>query len=252
MLTSFNLSEMIPPSPYIDDAMEIRVRQRMREEAIKAIDLAKAVGMSRSWVAGEFLAQPARVLRRLIINEPEKAQTLARALKYRDLTAMVNDLDLSEAVAPLIASQTLETYPLDEDPRFVSAPVYSFVSASLDGTVGDDLRIVDRRRILKSKMQNGYELFRVVGDSMNPSIKDGDDIRVDTHNTKPSDGDVYLIAIPHGQVCVKRLQQLEGEWWMFSDNADRRQYPPQRFPENAVIRGHVESKFPAEQPIPGI
>jgi repressor LexA len=150
-----------------------------------------------------------------------------------------------------IASNRHEILPIESDENFIWVPVYSFVSASLDGTHGDDPAIVDYRRILRTRMQNGYTLFRVVGDSMSPTIRDGDDIRVDVHNTKPSDADVYLIAIPHGQVCVKRLRRLDGEWWMFSDNVDQKMFPPQRFPQNAVIRGFVVSRFPAEESISG-
>lgn len=134
-----------------------------------------------------------------------------------------------------------------DDPDYDWYPIYSFASASLDATLGSEPFIVDYRRLEKVRMPYGYTIFRVQGDSMQPTLYDGEDIRVDTTNIKLSDDDIYLLAIPHGQVCVKRVRYLDGEWWMFSDHPDQKMYRPQRVIEGTVIRGHCESKFPVEQ-----
>jgi len=63
----------------------------------------------------------------------------------------------------------------------------------------------------------------VKGESMEPSLYDGDVIVVNTADKRLMDGAVYAVNY-EGEVVVKRLVRDSGMWWLCSDNADQRRY----------------------------
>jgi phage repressor protein C with HTH and peptisase S24 domain len=62
----------------------------------------------------------------------------------------------------------------------------------------------------------------VRGESMEPSLYEGDVIVVNTRDTALVDGSVYVVNY-EGEAVVKRLMR-DGQWWLTSDNADQRKY----------------------------
>lgn len=58
---------------------------------------------------------------------------------------------------------------------------------------------------------------RAVGDSMEPTIRDGDLVAIDPGRTEPLHGRLYAVRTSAGLV-VKRLRQSEGYWRLTSDN----------------------------------
>lgn len=63
----------------------------------------------------------------------------------------------------------------------------------------------------------------VRGESMEPSLYEGDVIIVNTADRKMVDGSVYAVNY-EGEVVVKRMQRDSGMWWLTSDNTDQRKY----------------------------
>jgi phage repressor protein C with HTH and peptisase S24 domain len=63
----------------------------------------------------------------------------------------------------------------------------------------------------------------VRGDSMEPSLYDGDVIVVNTGDKSLVDGTVYAVNY-EGEVVVKRMVRDSGMWWLTSDNSDQRKY----------------------------
>lgn len=63
----------------------------------------------------------------------------------------------------------------------------------------------------------------VKGESMEPSLYDGDVIVVNTGDKNLADGAVYAVNY-EGEVVVKRMIRDAGMWWLASDNADQRKY----------------------------
>lgn len=63
----------------------------------------------------------------------------------------------------------------------------------------------------------------VRGESMEPSLFDGDVIVVNTGDKKLVDGTVYAVNY-EGEVVVKRMVRDAGMWWLTSDNSDQRKY----------------------------
>lgn len=63
----------------------------------------------------------------------------------------------------------------------------------------------------------------VTGNSMEPSLHDGDSIVVNTADKDIVSGSVYVVNY-EGEAIVKRLLRDVGQWWLVSDNSDQRKY----------------------------
>ena len=90
---------------------------------------------------------------------------------------------------------------------------------------------------IASKGYKAEKLFalKVSGESMEPGLWDGDLIVMDSAQTAPVDGEVY-VANYEGEVVVKRLERNAGEWWLTSDNP---RFKPKKCDEHAEILGRV-------------
>ncbi len=60
-------------------------------------------------------------------------------------------------------------------------------------------------------------LIDVIGDSMVPTIKEGDSVLIDESRRKPRSGRIYGVVTTDGPL-VKRLRKRGGRWWAESDN----------------------------------
>ena len=100
--------------------------------------------------------------------------------------------------------------------------------------------------VLTQDLYPGTELFRVRGDSMSvpagDGIDEGDIIYVDTRDVSARAGEIYLLHIPGNGVTVKRVRELGGALWLFSDNPDQEQFPPFAVDEARVV-GRVHDAY---------
>ena len=65
---------------------------------------------------------------------------------------------------------------------------------------------------------------KVKGESMQPSLYDGDTVTINTADIQPADGEVFAVNY-EGELLVKRLIRDAGIWWITSDNSDQRKFP---------------------------
>ena len=70
----------------------------------------------------------------------------------------------------------------------------------------------------------GLSCIRAAGDSMEPTLNDGDMILLDSTQTEPMDGKVFVLHTEDGLV-VKRLRASDDGWTMTSDNPAYRPRP---------------------------
>lgn len=111
-----------------------------------------------------------------------------------------------------------------------------------DGDIGNP--IFFRADYLDSRGWNADRLIAlcVNGASMDPSLYDNDLIVTHTGKTTPHEGHAFVL-IYEGKTIIKRLRRDMGEWWLSSDNQDKRRYPDKRMDdEHARIIGEVVYK----------
>lgn len=78
----------------------------------------------------------------------------------------------------------------------------------------------------------------VKGESMEPSLYDGDLVIINTADALPVNGQVYAVNY-EGEAVIKRMVREGGQWWLSSDN------PSPRFPrricrgEECIVVGRV-------------
>ncbi len=82
---------------------------------------------------------------------------------------------------------------------------------------------------------NDLFLVDVLGDSMEPTICDGDSALVDETHRSPRSGKIYALRTGDGPL-VKRLRKRDHRWWADSDND---KYEPQPLDDVARILGRV-------------
>jgi phage repressor protein C with HTH and peptisase S24 domain len=82
---------------------------------------------------------------------------------------------------------------------------------------------------------------KVTGASMEPGLYDGDTIVVNRADTQLVDGEVFAVSY-EGELVIKRLRRDAGEWFLASDNQDKRRYGDKRCTENVVVLGRVVYK----------
>ena len=99
-----------------------------------------------------------------------------------------------------------------------------------------DLRVAIPRSILPQWAQPADLIcIRTAGDSMEPTLSDGDFLLLDRSQIDPQGGQVFVIYTDDG-LLVKRLREDGDGWELTSDNPA---YPPRRSGESDRIVGQV-------------
>ncbi|ALJ90035.1 signal peptidase I [Thermus aquaticus Y51MC23] len=86
---------------------------------------------------------------------------------------------------------------------------------------------------LRGKREEELFAVRVKGDSMEPTLRDGD-IVVFWTGGAPEPGRIVAVHVHWDGVIVKRLQRYNGSWYLYSDNPD---HPPVPLTENDRVLG---------------
>lgn len=118
-----------------------------------------------------------------------------------------------------------------DDPRLTLIPkVQLRLSAGISGFQVDPMRFDGTTTTIPTDWmeRNGYARENLIatdvgGDSMIPTLHDGDVVIVHTADTRPVDGVVYAFNY-EGEPVIKRLSRDAGHWWLTSDNPDQRKY----------------------------
>lgn len=81
--------------------------------------------------------------------------------------------------------------------------------------------------VLADVWRRGSLLYRVEGDSMAPTLHDGDRVYVDPSETELREGRIYICEIPGDGHTIKRVRRLDdGQLWLVSDNPAYRPWRP--------------------------
>jgi len=143
--------------------------------------------------------------------------------------------DLTKIVDVSFIPNTLQPGERVSKLRFFIEPVRGLASA---GQPVD----ADGMPVLADVWRRGSLLYQVEGDSMAPTLNDGDRVYVDPTELDLREGRVYVFEIPGNGHTIKRVRRLDdGELWLVSDNP---KYRPWRPSEMRVI-GRVYYHDPA-------
>lgn len=94
----------------------------------------------------------------------------------------------------------------------------------IKGTISREAAWFSRYKV---KAKNCIAIY-AHGDSMQPYIMDGDMVILDTSQTEPQSGNVYLINHPDGERLKRLRREMDGGWVLESDNLDKKRYPDER------------------------
>jgi len=151
---------------------------------------------------------------------------------------------------PMLSTDKPAAIDLTSNPNYPSVRCVQFrLSAGVSGFGIDyldeeaDMLIVFKEDWFK---RNGYKpgkLFaaKVANSGMEPGLYDGDLVIVNTAQTNPKDGIVFAVNY-EGELVIKRLIRDAGQWWLYSDNPNQREYPPKHCHESVFLIGQVVYK----------
>lgn len=186
--------------------------------------LVKASGASKSvvnqWLTGKIKSIDIRY-----------ALNIERELGFSHIWLMTGDGDPRHAPMHAVKNMTPVHVASSDDPEFVKIPLVKLkLSAGITGfsteperrdggTIGMRSNWVERNKL------NPECLYAITvgGDSMEPSLHDGDIVVINVADKKLVDGVVYAFNY-EGEAVVKRLARDAGQWWLTSDNSDQRKY----------------------------
>ena len=192
-----------------------RINQKMAEHSLSQADLIRGTGAGRATVSGWVNGT----------NNPsaKHLDKLAKTLKTTTNWLLTGIADTGQNFQSVEVWD--DTTPLDEEE--VEIPFFKdFSFACGSGSIGEAMQTEKRKlRMSKATLRNltidkkNAVATRASGDSMNPSIKDGDTIHIDLGRKTIKDGKIF--ALCHGGLFMaKRLYNLPlGGVRIVSDNA---------------------------------
>lgn len=116
------------------------------------------------------------------------------------------------------------------DQEYVLIPKFDVAGSCGSGSIIDHVDVsgglVFNEQWLNSQGLNVDKLviIHASGDSMYPSIEDGQVLLVDTNDITPKSSKIYFMCID-GEYYIKRLINMITHWVVRSDNPDKNQYP---------------------------
>lgn len=117
------------------------------------------------------------------------------------------------------------------DGRYAYVPQYDAKAAAGLGSENPHVEIRStlafKREWLKVKGTKADQLIVIYaeGESMWPTINDGDVLLVDRSRIDPADGQVFVLAGTDGAIVKRLVQGSLGQWILRSDNEDKEEYP---------------------------
>ncbi|UZX16530.1 peptidase S24 [Thermus sp. PS18] len=194
----------------------------MREVGLSQKALGVAVGRSQSWVSQELLGSPENTVRLLWARDPKTLERLLNALQW---------------TPEEFARETGIQLPGAEIPGAI--PVVQYRIPVIDAGAGPPMWNEEAEYItlhipeLRGKREGELFAVRVKGDSMEPTLRDGDIVVFWTEGV-PEPGRVVAVHVHWDGVIVKRLQRHNGSWYLYSDNPN---HPPVPLTENDRVLG---------------
>ena len=167
-----------------------------------------------------------------ILNGESKEPKESTVTKLASFFGVTNDAIWGRSAAPREPGD--EFVPVQRVHIRASAGITGFAVEHIEG---NGPPIFFRADWIAAKRLNPAQLYalKIVGSSMEPGLWDGDLVVLDSTDTSPKDGEVFVVNY-EGEVLIKRLRRDVGAWWLDSDNA---RHKPKLCDEHAILIGRV-------------
>ncbi|MBC3906232.1 XRE family transcriptional regulator [Undibacterium umbellatum] len=223
-----------------------RLLQARTKKGLSQEQLARLVGVSQSTIGN--LEAGIRLTSRNITAIAEALDVDPRWLADGKGTMSATNNDAGSVVALDVPYRPV-TIADPNDPEWVEVRKVQLKLAagisgfSIDHDADDGQSLPFRRGWVE---KNGFApsklvAIKVKGESMEPSLYDGDTVVINTADIKPKDGEVFAVNY-EGEAVVKRMVRDLGQWYLASDNADRKYARKACQDKTCIIIGKVVHK----------
>lgn len=193
-------------------SLSLRLQKALDDAKLTQEALAKLVGMTQQGIQA-IIAGESRM--------PRKLNEIAHALGVTPAWLQYGDNHLA---------QPQGTYTVDSN-KYALIPKYRVqgaMGAAIDngheevsGTHAYRRDWLERKRLMPAQLV----VIDAVGDSMHPTICDGDVVLIDTGERRLANGLVFAFRHEDGPRIKRLFKQLDGRIRIVSDNADKMTYP---------------------------
>jgi repressor LexA len=190
----------------------VPIKRRLKQLGLSQADFSKRLGKSPGWAAARFFPDVERAVRYFAYMDPKTLDRMLSVLRW---------------TPEEFARETGIHIPL-EAPHPDLSPVARYRIPVVDAGAGPPMWSEEAEYIvlhipeLRGKSERELFAVRVHGDSMEPTLREGDVVVFWTQGAVEP-GRIVAVHVHWDGVVIKRLQRHGGTWYLYSDNPE---HPP--------------------------
>ena len=190
----------------------VPIKRRLKQLGLSQADFSKRLGKSPGWAAARFFPEVERAVRYLAYRDPETLDRMLSVLRW---------------TPEEFARETGIHIPL-EAPHPDLSPVARYRIPVVDAGAGPPMWSEEAEYIvlhipeLRGKSERELFAVRVHGNSMEPTLREGDVVVFWTQGAVEP-GRIVAVHVHWDGVVIKRLQRHGDTWYLYSDNPE---HPP--------------------------
>lgn len=201
------------------------------KKSITEADRAAAMRLKNIWLAMPNRPTQAALAEAWPYRDREANQSLISqymnakiALNHRAVLFFAQQLGVDPtAIRSDLPEQLAQTNNQLQPDDWTDVTAYGQQVAAGDGMTPEEYAETKSLKFKRSSLRrkglhpHKLSIFYAKGDSMEPRIHDGDALLIDTDDTRPRDGCIYVVKYDGG-FLVKRLHLYGNSWFLVSDN----------------------------------
>jgi len=185
------------------------IKERLRELGLSQARFSKLVGKSPGWAAARFIPNVENMVRYFAYKEPQTLKRILRALQW-------SPNEFVEATGIDISGPDFLPGDLTIPVTSVIIPIVEAGAGLPSWTDAAEWIALDLPGLKRFSRQDLFAI-RVRGDSMEPTLREGD-IVVFARDEEPRHGVVVAVQVPDDGLLVKRLARSNNTYLLVSDN----------------------------------